>query len=632
MKKFYILVVIFGATMMACEKNEPDAVVSQQPIPLPLKEEAVFVQNEHNLAMRDFALAVGNAMNKNVEFRKMIKREALTMFDGDYDVLVQHIIDKPIQASHDEAMQLRSGNITVRNLLEDSYSLSVNANNHSGITTRNSINSIIDELLAQNPDLQITIPVHAEDWDENNTMPLIAFVPKEAGKGTPYIPGYDIANDFAFVPVDGLNAPDEAVIVISQNERIIRRDPSLPWQPIIVLHPIDFIPMDSVDLEIELPGFPDTPLQIDETVPSAPTNLTAQSTAVGVGLSWTEPPQSDICHVYGYYIYRKGPADADFILRHVNNGYYNTGYYDQTTEAGLTYYYSVTAYNSAGQSVRSNVVTAIGTGRPASVETFDAILNSNSEVELRWTTNNNQYIDAVHLYKKEWLWPLPTSSDYSLYQTFNANQYDFFDYYTPLDFPLGRFFKRQICYKMQIATPTGYSNPKYDFVRIPERSVTQPSPVRIKSITCNSNVESWFRGAPEFCIKVLNVNSQDKTKAYEVQPEIYIQFSGSIFGWAKTQYFNVLVLNWKMDEWYDVLSFYVIEDDSNDRDDFTLSAKVNFKLDFLDGTLGEGSTAELNVNFSHKGETIGNGYLNYFDGIGKVIEFPNYGFKMTVGE
>ena len=36
--------------------------------------EGLYEQNEYNLDLRDFTLAVGNAMNKSAEFRKLIKK------------------------------------------------------------------------------------------------------------------------------------------------------------------------------------------------------------------------------------------------------------------------------------------------------------------------------------------------------------------------------------------------------------------------------------------------------------------------------------------------------------------------------------------------------------------------------
>lgn len=55
-----------------------------------------FEVNEYNNDLNEFAKAVNNAINSNIEFRKLIKEEAIKKFDGDYDVLLSHIINRNI--------------------------------------------------------------------------------------------------------------------------------------------------------------------------------------------------------------------------------------------------------------------------------------------------------------------------------------------------------------------------------------------------------------------------------------------------------------------------------------------------------------------------------------------------------
>ncbi|GHU70274.1 hypothetical protein FACS189413_10400 [Bacteroidia bacterium] len=86
-----ITVILFCAFIFTmCSKDELIQEVSE-----PDLVEETFVQNEYNLDLRDFALAVSNAMTNSKDFRKLIKKEALAKFDGDYDVLLSTLWTNP---------------------------------------------------------------------------------------------------------------------------------------------------------------------------------------------------------------------------------------------------------------------------------------------------------------------------------------------------------------------------------------------------------------------------------------------------------------------------------------------------------------------------------------------------------
>ncbi|GHS96017.1 hypothetical protein FACS189421_00370 [Bacteroidia bacterium] len=596
MKKYIYIILtgIFFLTLWACENSND--IVSEEQQPEIVGE--LFEQNEYNLDLKNFALAVSHAVKTNEQFRKLIKQEALVKFDGDYDVLLSHIMNKPLVQSAESAQLRSSDNYTVKDLLEESY---VSTESSSNGALRASSSSIISTLSAQYPNLQVSVPVHAEDWDENTVTPVVTFIPSEFQDGvTQSVTGYK--SDGSLTVVDAINPPGETVIVVSENERIYTWEPGVPYRPGTPYYPIE------PSIAEALP---------DTEVPPTPTNLTASQTSAGVALNWSETTESMFCHTIGYYIYRKSPSDADYILRAVNNGLYNTIYYDQTTEAGLSYSYYVTAYNSLGESTRSNVVSVVGTGRPASLSSFEAMQNTSNEVELRWATDNNQYIQKIQLYKHT----VGTTTDYQLYQEFGANDYHYFDN----NVIAGKTMK----YKMQIVTPTGSSNPKYDFVQVPYRDPSKKSAVRIKHMHCRGNIESPLRGAPEFYIKVLGVDKDKKTT--ELQSSIFVNFKGSSLGWNHSQDFNILVLEWKPDSWYDKLTFFAMEDDENKNWELSLSAKLNYKLELAKG-LGLDAGLEGKYTFGHKGDEVGYAYLDYFDPIDKVLEFPNYDVRITIGQ
>lgn len=574
----------------ACESS--NEVISPEQEPVIVGE--LFEKNEYNSDMKDFALAVSDAMKKSKDFRNLIKQEALVQFDGDYDVLLSRIMDKPVQVENETGF-LRSGEeYTVADLLDDYYS-------STDQTSFRAASSTVSELSQKYPLLQVSVPVNADKLDEN-IIPTVVFIPDDFQDGIDkWLPGYN--PDGGLMMVDAVNLPKEAIIVISENERVYMWKPSDPWRPLT--------PYVSIDLN-ESETLP------DNTVPPAPTDLKASQTSSGIELNWKEPSETMDCHTIGYYIYRKSYSDIDYILITSNNGILNTNYFDKTTESGKSYSYYVTAYNSLGESSRSNVISTVGPGRPASILSFEVKQNNSKEIELQWTTDNNQYIQKTRLYKAQATY---NNTQYQLLTELGANEYRYFD----RSFSAGSILK----YQIQIVTPTGLSNPKTDFIQTSYRNPLMYSPVRIKKIKCNSKLESWSRGSPEFCIKVLGVNSKDKTKSYEIQSEIYIAFKGGIFGWDKEQSFNVLVVNWKPDIWYDVLTFFVVEDDHNKKWELSYNAKLYYKNDLGDG-LNVDSSLESKYNFSHEGEKVGYGYLDYFEKPEKWIEFPNYEFKMYI--
>jgi hypothetical protein len=549
--------------------------------------EELFVQNEYNLDLRDFALAVGKAMNKSADFRKLIKKEALLKFDGDYDVLLKNIADKPVAQYGAEGQLRNDGNYTVKDLLEDSYATS------TASSLRASSESVISTLTAKYPNLQVSVPVNAENWDETTTTPAVAFVPLEIQDGvTKSIPAYN--PNGSLTVLDAVNPPVEAVIVISQNERLYKPlDPSWPCRP--------YYPIDNMKTSFT---------EGDTIAPSAPTALTANQTSDGIALSWN---QATGIHVIGYYIYRKSTNDANFSIIGISNGYINSVYCDKNTQAGITYYYKVSSYNDFDESLFSNTVSITGI-KPSAPATFEVRQYSNKQVELRWTTPDVINFQKLQLYKLI----AGASNGYQLTKEFSVNDHDYFDNVTS---------GQRLQYRLQTVAATGISNPKYDYIQVPYRNPSVPSSLKIKSIKCNDKLEPWYRGSPEFQIKIFGVDNSFKTT--EIQ-SIYVNFNGDGLGaWSRTQAQDILIVDWQPDTWYQMFTFYIVEDDGGNRE-ATVSASANYKAS-EDLTVTSGGSLKTTVK---KGEEVGYGFISYFDPIDKVVSFTNsvgYDFYMTMG-
>jgi chitodextrinase len=101
----------------------------------------------------------------------------------------------------------------------------------------------------------------------------------------------------------------------------------------------------------------------DTQAPTAPSNLTASSTAAQVTLNWSVA--SDNTAVTGYKVMRSNTSGSAYVL--VNNATSNT-YIDSSLNAG-TYYYVVTAYDAVGNvSANSNQAQVVVAGTTPPVQ------------------------------------------------------------------------------------------------------------------------------------------------------------------------------------------------------------------------------------------------------------------------
>ena len=190
--------------LMACIK-EGENVFSQT-------EEVVLLENEYDIRVHDFAVALNKAIASNEDFRKLIKKEVLKQFDGDFDLLLSHSMTLEVEPSED--MKTKNGYVgpvSVKDLLSYYFVNSYNP-------TKSSSQSL-DELIEDYPDLQISVPENAEEWDTEEYVPNIAIVPLDYEEFvTPEVPGIDSEGNE--IQVDAVNKPAVPVIVVGLNERV----------------------------------------------------------------------------------------------------------------------------------------------------------------------------------------------------------------------------------------------------------------------------------------------------------------------------------------------------------------------------------------------------------------------------
>ena len=182
-KKLFILSLLSLIFIFAsCEKNDNDVNNSK-----PKNPEDLYAKTEYNLDMRDFAMAVNEAINTNKSFRKLVKEEALKKFDDDYDILLSRVVEKSV-VHYDVENGIKTPNkvkqnLSVRNMLEDAfYLLNEKGKLQSDKVkqmfkpsgTRQNVattsHAIIDELIDKYPNIQISVPIHVEDLEDENLI------------------------------------------------------------------------------------------------------------------------------------------------------------------------------------------------------------------------------------------------------------------------------------------------------------------------------------------------------------------------------------------------------------------------------------------------------------------------------
>ena len=113
--------------------------------------------------------------------------------------------------------------------------------------------------------------------------------------------------------------------------------------------------------------------------PAAPTNLTVTSTTP-ITLSW-----SSVSSATNYNVYR-GTVTGDLSAKTLlSSNVTNASYTDTTAVIGNTYYYQVTAVNTAGESAPSNEVTAVSQSQTGGSIVLSGT-STGSQIVLSWSS------------------------------------------------------------------------------------------------------------------------------------------------------------------------------------------------------------------------------------------------------
>ena len=619
----FLFAMILTLALVSCDKDPIDNLGTRE-TPPPKTEVEVFAQSEYNLALRDFTLVVGKAMKENAEFRKMLTNEALKRQPKYSGILFKDLVEQKLETSE-------SGVSSVKELLNSTFTTSI-ANNGS-IVLKSSFDDFVNSLLEQYPDWVIAITENAVDWDNEDYLPMIAFLPEEFMDGQPFAPGYDPNNDFEFVAIDAINEPETPILVFDSifgitDEEIAKGVVVIPGyqNQLEALGPIETIPFDEG-------GGPPPETQ----APPHPTYLGVVANQNGISLSWTKPTWTTQNQVRGYRIYRKKDSETEWTKQFNITQNNITGYTDISTDTGVWYNYAVRSYNWLNgitlSEESSNMVSIKGVGNPVKFVSFTAKATGSTSVKLDWAVSGDaSLVDNFELDRKK-----SQSDDLTFYKEFAKTIREFND-------NAGGYKKFDtVFYQMKAVTSTGGPQPSpiKDFVFLPERNPNHASGVRIRGVFVNTDITSTINlQGPRFCIKVVNVDRANANNTIEVCPQAYVEMGWqdkmSVKGGSKHYYkiCNSHILDWSTNDWYDRLTFRVQRTRASGTNNFNVNGEFNIKnLSWDWGSLAVSLGSSLATSFTRKKvDEIGYRWYNYYEPVWKVLRFENYNFMIVLGD
>ena len=534
--------------------------------------------NHYDELMSNLAQAVNKAAINSPEFRQIVHQQVNQQFDGDYDLLLQTAAPIQITPTEDCIVTRSNGSFSIGDMLEQYYPEQA---------TRSSDKSIIEELTEQYPNLQISIPVHAEEWNPEEFTPKVCFIPSDyVDLKTETVPGYDA--DGNPIIIDAINEPDEPVIVIGLNERANSNIGIGGWGGGGGITP---------------------PTQSAPIVSGSYVNNT-------VVLNWTQP-LSVGSTVSQFKVYRSDLT---------SNGEYEViatldvsarTYTDRNVTANRSYAYKVAAaFGSFTLTYSTPILIETNYSQPDPVTnlTVDAIGMQRLKVE--WENPDDEfYTTRIERLNGN------DNQPYQVIATIDPQENIYLD--TNIE-PGVKYTYRVRKIDSQGRLSDAVTNYSYATFRNPDSI----SKIYLKQITCDLNaVEGWLLGKPEFQIKVAGQNNNFEA-AYLSSG--YVKFDSRS---SASQIFeNVLLYNWSYFnhlDYYPALTFAIEELDNGPAN--TVNIRVAFAIKAAEAINIELS-AEIPITFATEGEYCGTCWIMYFEDPEAWLDYPSNGVRMLISE
>jgi len=199
--KILLLSVILVIVFSSCEKseNEISIINGQDELLIPstatlVEEKSTSVSDVQEIAeAEDFARLLAMSINDK-DVRKFLKNEANKKFDGDYDILVSNILESKISGL--------------------SFKDQVAKSSPSG---KSKGHDVISNAL-KNEKLNISIPLHIDNWKELKQQLLVGVAVGAIEGETEYIKAFDSKGRSYLL--DANVEPDVPVIIVGDNERL----------------------------------------------------------------------------------------------------------------------------------------------------------------------------------------------------------------------------------------------------------------------------------------------------------------------------------------------------------------------------------------------------------------------------
>lgn len=553
--------------LISCAKDEN--------IPSHLSKD-IHIEQEYVVEVTDFVKALNKAIVENTDFRKLLKTEILKQIDGDYDLLVSQSLNMNVNPSSSFITKSSCADVISVNELLSYYYVDLVSPTKSSIKP-------IDELLEEYPDLQISIPVNAEEWDTDSYIPDIAIVPLDYGSDIQTLSGVDSEGNL--IEIDAVNAPSEPVIVVGRSERL---------SGISIARPIK--------------------------IPTLSVSLSGVYTNGAIRLNYS---MHGLAIIDSLTLYKTLPNSSTY--EHLDIEFSSENKYnDWNIIEGkeYSYYLVVTCRNSIGEvkNIISNTFTIIAdSSAPNPVSNLQVVNEYAEKNYLTWDNNPNEdYYTRIYR----------TTSEISdeLIATVNP---DVTHYYDEDVVPGEKWI-----YHVHKYNPNNdrSSIEERTFLYNPYRNPSAKSRVMLRKITIDRNqVEGWFDGKPEFYITTFGTKkSTDGNLQIDTLGTIDYRFTVNE---NSSESLNSLMADWSFYDdnvYYPILNIHMLE---YDRGRLECSVKA-------DANVGVKHNEDINIqafgtfeySLANNGQDCGTVQLRYYEDPSQTLVFSNLGASIVISE
>ncbi len=214
------IVLFFGLFYLFYSCEDTFTVTKDEPVPIDQ------VRKKWDETVELVAKDISSKMN-SLAFRKMLKHEVMLQFDGDYNILISSMMQRM-----PKYLEYESGQTLLMSGLNESLLSDYNWD-------------VLEHAGEEYPLMQVAVQVDAENWDADNELLSVVYVPSDFDELThDFVDGFD--KDQNPIQVSTLEDPQENYVVISQNERTYEKDETVYFSNTLIRVPccIESAPYD----------------------------------------------------------------------------------------------------------------------------------------------------------------------------------------------------------------------------------------------------------------------------------------------------------------------------------------------------------------------------------------------------